>query len=66
MNVASFVGATTVRQHELGERDVDPTPEQLERMRALVRQAMEEGALGVGTSSSTRRQPSPKPMSSSR
>ena len=50
MNVASFVGATTVRQHELGERDVDPTPEQLGRMRALVRQAMEEGALGVGTS----------------
>ena len=50
MNVASFVGATTVRQHELGERDVDPTPEQLVRMRALVRQAMEEGALGVGTS----------------
>ena len=50
MNVASFVGATTVRQHELGENDVDPTPEQLRRMRALVRQAMEEGALGVGTS----------------
>ena len=35
MNVASFVGATTVRQHELGEGDVDPTPEQLGRMRAL-------------------------------
>jgi len=50
MNVASFVGATTVRQHELGERDVDPTPQQLARMRALVRQAMEEGALGVGSS----------------
>ena len=50
MNVASFVGATTVRQHELGENDVDPTSEQLGRMRALVRQAMEEGALGVGTS----------------
>ncbi len=50
MNVASFVGATTVRQHELGEADVDPTPEQLDRMRALVRQAMEEGALGVGSS----------------
>ena len=50
MNVASFVGATTVRQHELGEADIDPTPEQLERMRALVRQAMEEGALGVGSS----------------
>lgn len=49
-NVASFVGATTVRIHELGRDDVDPTPEQLERMRALVRQAMEEGALGVGSS----------------
>ena len=50
MNLASFVGATTVRQHELGDDDVDPTDEQLVRMRALVRQAMEEGALGVGTS----------------
>ncbi len=48
-NVASFVGATTIRIHELGEADVDPTPEQLERMRALVRQAMQEGALGVGS-----------------
>ena len=48
-NVASFVGATTVRVHELGERDVDPTPAQLARMRALVRQAMKEGALGVGS-----------------
>ena len=49
-NVASFVGATTVRIHELGEKDVDPTPEQLTRMRGLVRSAMEEGALGVGSS----------------
>ena len=49
-NIASFVGATTVRIHELGERDVDPNPEQLERMRALVRQAMNEGAMGVGSS----------------
>ena len=49
-NVASFVGASTVRIHELGEKDVDPTPEQLARMRALVRQAMDEGALGVGSS----------------
>ncbi|WP_308516043.1 D-aminoacylase [Sphingomonas flavescens] len=49
-NVASFVGATTVRRNELGERDVDPTPAQLDRMRALVRQAMREGALGVGSS----------------
>ena len=49
-NVASFVGATTVRVHELGEGDVDPTPEQLQRMRILVRQAMDEGAMGVGSS----------------
>lgn len=49
-NIASFVGATTVRVHELGERDVDPTPEQLKRMQALVREAMNEGALGVGSS----------------
>jgi N-acyl-D-amino-acid deacylase len=49
-NVASFIGATTVRVHELGEGDVDPTPEQLTRMRALVRSAMKEGALGVGSS----------------
>ncbi|HEV2567336.1 D-aminoacylase [Sphingomonas sp.] len=49
-NVASFVGATTVRVHELGEGDVDPTPEQLDRMRALVRRAMNEGAMGVGSS----------------
>ncbi len=49
-NVASFVGAETVRVHELGEGDVDPTPEQLDRMKALVRQAMDEGAMGVGSS----------------
>ena len=49
-NVASFVGATTVRVHELGEDDVDPSPEQLERMRKLVRDAMKDGALGVGSS----------------
>ena len=48
-NVASFVGATTVRVHELGEKDVQPTPAQLTRMRALVRQAMKDGALGVGS-----------------
>src|SRR5690606_39155451 len=49
-NVASFVGATTVRIHELGEGDVDPTPAQLARMQGLVRDAMAEGALGVGSS----------------
>jgi len=49
-NIASFVGATTVRVHELGEGDVDPTPAQLDRMRALVREAMNEGAMGLGSS----------------
>ncbi|KRG70418.1 N-acyl-D-amino-acid deacylase family protein [Pseudoxanthomonas dokdonensis] len=49
-NVASFVGATTVRIHELGEDDVKPDAAQLARMQDLVRQAMEEGALGVGAS----------------
>lgn len=48
-NVASFVGAETVRVHELGEKDVDPTPDQLKRMQALVSQAMNEGAMGVGS-----------------
>ncbi|HEY0372156.1 MAG TPA: D-aminoacylase [Thermoanaerobaculia bacterium] len=50
VNVASFIGATTVRMYVLGEADRAPTPEEMERMRALVRQAMEEGALGVGSS----------------
>ncbi|QMW22508.1 N-acyl-D-amino-acid deacylase family protein [Sandaracinobacteroides saxicola] len=50
VNIASFVGATTVRIHELGEADVQPTPEQLDRMRALVRSAMNEGAMGLGSS----------------
>ena len=49
-NIASLVGATTVRVHELGYEDRPPTPEELDRMKALVRQAMEEGALGVGSS----------------
>jgi N-acyl-D-amino-acid deacylase len=50
VNVASFIGATTVRIHELGYEDRPPTPEELQSMRALVRRAMEEGALGVGSS----------------
>jgi N-acyl-D-amino-acid deacylase len=49
-NVASFVGATTVRIHELGEDDVTPDATQLANMQALVRHAMEDGALGVGGS----------------
>jgi len=49
-NVASFIGATTIREHVIGLEDKQPTPEQLEQMRQLVRQEMEAGALGIGTS----------------
>lgn len=49
-NVASYVGATTVRIHVLGFEDRPPTPDELETMRGLVREAMEEGAVGVGSS----------------
>jgi N-acyl-D-amino-acid deacylase len=49
VNVASFVGAGTVRTYVLGEGNVQPTPDQLAQMRTLVHQAMEEGALGVTT-----------------
>ena len=49
-NVASFLGAATPRVHELGYEDRAPTTEELERMEGLVRQAMEEGALGIGSS----------------
>ena len=50
VNVASFIGAETARVHVLGEGDVDPTPEQLLQMRKLVVKAMEDGAMGVGSS----------------
>ena len=49
-NVASFIGATTVRKHEIGYEDRAPTADELQRMRALVREAMEEGAVGLGSS----------------
>jgi N-acyl-D-amino-acid deacylase len=49
-NVASFIGAATVRQHEIGFANRAPTPDELGRMQELVRQAMREGALGVGSS----------------
>ena len=49
-NVASFIGAATPRTYVLGYEDRAPTPEELGRMRELVRQAMEEGALGVASS----------------
>ncbi|HYM44298.1 MAG TPA: D-aminoacylase [Steroidobacteraceae bacterium] len=48
-NVASYVGAGTVRTYVLGERDVQPTEAQLQQMRDLVHQAMEQGAVGVTT-----------------
>jgi len=50
INLASYVGATQVRRVVLGDADVQPTPEQLEKMKALVRKAMHDGAVGVSTS----------------
>jgi N-acyl-D-amino-acid deacylase len=49
-NVASFIGATTIREHVIGLEDKPPTPAQLDEMRALVKQEMEDGALGIGSS----------------
>jgi len=50
INLASYVGETSVRRMILGDADVQPTPAQLDRMRGLVRQAMEDGAVGLSTS----------------
>ena len=50
INLASYVGATQVRRMVLGDADVQPTPAQLEQMKALVRDAMRDGAVGVSTS----------------
>ncbi len=49
-NVASFIGATTIREYVVGFEDKPPTAQQLEKMRTLVRQEMEAGALGIGSS----------------
>ncbi len=49
-NIASFVGATTIRVNEVGYENRAPSPEELETMKQLVRQAMEEGAVGLGAS----------------
>jgi N-acyl-D-amino-acid deacylase len=49
-NVASFIGATTIREYVIGFEDKQPTPQQLDEMRELVRKEMEAGALGIGTS----------------
>lgn len=48
-NIASYLGATTLRIYALGYEDRDPTTEELDLMRRLTRQAMEEGAMGVST-----------------
>lgn len=50
INLASYVGATQVRRMVLGDADVQPTAEQLDKMKALVRDAMRDGAVGVSTS----------------
>jgi N-acyl-D-amino-acid deacylase len=49
-NVASFIGATTIRANVIGFDDRAPTPQELDQMRELVRKEMEAGALGIGTS----------------
>jgi N-acyl-D-amino-acid deacylase len=49
-NVASFLGATTLRIHEIGFEDRKPTDQEMNNMRELVREAMEEGAMGIGSS----------------
>ena len=50
INLASYVGATSVRRMVLGDDDKQPTPEQIEQMKELVRQAMRDGAVGVSSS----------------
>jgi len=50
INLASYVGATQVRRMVLGDDNKQPTPQQLEQMKALVRDAMRDGAVGVSTS----------------
>ena len=49
-NVASFIGATTLRIHEIGFEDREPTDQEMSRMKELVRQGMKEGAMGIGLS----------------
>lgn len=49
-NVASFIGAATPRKYVIGYDDREPTPAELDEMRALVREAMQDGALGVASS----------------
>jgi N-acyl-D-amino-acid deacylase len=48
-NIASFLGAATVRENVLGSKNVEPNAQELDKMKALVKEAMEEGAMGVGS-----------------
>src|SRR5262249_32652648 len=48
-NVASFIGAATIREHVVGLEDRPPTPAELVRMQQLVAMEMRQGALGIGT-----------------
>src|SRR5437868_7805739 len=48
-NIASFIGATTIRENVIGFEDKQPTPQQMDEMRELVRKEMEAGALGIGS-----------------
>ena len=63
VNVASFIGATTVRENVVGFDDRAPTAAELEEMQALVRAAMEEGASASARRSSTRRRSTRRPTS---
>lgn len=49
-NIGSFLGATTLRIHQVGRTDREPTDDELDTMRSLTEQAMREGAMGLGTS----------------
>ncbi|UCS94605.1 D-aminoacylase [Echinicola marina] len=49
-NIASFVGATTLRVNTVGYEDREPSKEELDSMKMMVKQAMEEGAMGIGSS----------------
>jgi N-acyl-D-amino-acid deacylase len=63
INLASYVGATQVRRMVLGDDDRAPNAAELERMKALVREAMRDGAVGVSTRCNTRPRPMPPPKS---
>ncbi len=61
INLASYVGATQVRRMVLGDNNMQPSPEQLEQMKALVREAMQDGTVGVSTALEYAPRPTPRP-----